>query len=101
MFLIISLKQKPNCYSLFILTAEEHNFRKKVKSEVESFGEPYDFGSIMHYALNTFSKGIKYNTIEPLDPSLPKLIFSNIGQRRQLSKSDIRQINKMYRCPSK
>ncbi|XP_042748356.1 bone morphogenetic protein 1-like isoform X3 [Lagopus leucura] len=65
--------------------------------EVESLGETYDFDSIMHYARNTFSRGIFLDTI------LPKYdingVRPSIGQRTRLSKGDIAQARKLYRCP--
>lgn len=35
---------------------QEYNFLKMEVGEVDSLGEVYDFGSIMHYARNTFSR---------------------------------------------
>lgn len=35
---------------------QEYNFLKMEPGEVDSLGEVYDFGSIMHYARNTFSR---------------------------------------------
>ncbi|OWA50642.1 putative Acidic mammalian chitinase [Hypsibius exemplaris] len=60
----------------------------------QTFGEPYDFGSIMHYGKNEL--GVKEDvwTIRPLE----KYGNPEIGQRRQLSPIDIKKINKMYRC---
>ncbi|PIN97779.1 hypothetical protein AB205_0180890 [Aquarana catesbeiana] len=64
--------------------------------EVESLGETYDFDSIMHYAKNTFSRGIFLDTI------LPKYevngVKPSIGQRTRLSVGDIAQARKLYQC---
>ncbi|OWA54481.1 putative Acidic mammalian chitinase [Hypsibius exemplaris] len=60
----------------------------------QTFGEPYDFGSLMHYGRNEM--GVKEDgwTIRPLE----KYGNPEIGQRRQLSPNDIKKINKLYRC---
>ena len=85
---------------IFSISGQEYNFDELSESEVNSLGEPYDFESIMHYARNTFSKGTYLDTILPRrDPST--LIRPEIGQRVKLSPGDIRQANKLYRCPSK
>uniref|UniRef100_A0A8C4F4A1 Metalloendopeptidase n=1 Tax=Dicentrarchus labrax TaxID=13489 RepID=A0A8C4F4A1_DICLA len=39
-----------------IQPGQEYNFLKMEPGEVDSLGEVYDFGSIMHYARNTFSR---------------------------------------------
>ncbi|XP_061871822.1 bone morphogenetic protein 1 isoform X1 [Colius striatus] len=81
-----------------IQPGQEYNFLKMEPEEVESLGETYDFDSIMHYARNTFSRGIFLDTI------LPKYDVNGvrpaIGQRTRLSKGDIAQARKLYRCPA-
>ncbi|RXN09774.1 bone morphogenetic 1-like protein [Labeo rohita] len=77
----------------------EYNFLKMEPGEVDSLGEVYDFDSIMHYARNTFSRGIFLDTI------LPRYDVNGvrppIGQRTRLSKGDIAQARKLYKCPIK
>ncbi|KAK5878925.1 hypothetical protein CesoFtcFv8_024286 [Champsocephalus esox] len=79
-----------------IQPGQEYNFLKMEPGEVDSLGEVYDFGSIMHYAKNTFSRGIFLDTI------LPRYDVNGvrppIGQRTQLSKGDIEQARKLYKC---
>ncbi|KAM9307087.1 LOW QUALITY PROTEIN: bone morphogenetic protein 1-like [Pholidichthys leucotaenia] len=79
-----------------IQSGQEYNFLKMEPSEVDSLGEMYDFGSIMHYARNTFSRGIFLDTI------LPRYDVNGvrplIGQRTKLSKGDIAQAWKLYKC---
>ncbi|CAJ0566031.1 unnamed protein product, partial [Mesorhabditis spiculigera] len=73
---------------------QDYNFEKSKPGEVDSLGEPYDFASIMHYARDTFSRGIFHDTI------LPRPSFRHeIGQRIELSEGDIRQTKKLYNCP--
>lgn len=71
----------------------ENNFVKYGKDRVDSLNSPYDFSSIMHYNATTFAKP-GTNAIETIDPTKQKLI----GQRIRLSKEDIFQINKLYKC---
>uniref|UniRef100_A0A8B9LG17 Bone morphogenetic protein 1b n=1 Tax=Astyanax mexicanus TaxID=7994 RepID=A0A8B9LG17_ASTMX len=76
---------------------QEYNFLKMEPGEVNSLGEVYDFDSIMHYARNTFSRGIFLDTILPrydVNGARPP-----IGQRTRLSKGDIAQARKLYNCP--
>ena len=49
----------------------------------------YDYGSIMHYPRNAFSKNGQ-DTITPLDPN------AQIGQRNGLSPADIAAVKAMY-----
>lgn len=65
----------------------KHNFTKHVKNTA-LFGD-YDYSSIMHYSKYAFSRNGK-PTIEC------KQAYCNIGQRKGLSESDIKAINKMY-----
>uniref|UniRef100_A0A8C2FPT7 Metalloendopeptidase n=1 Tax=Cyprinus carpio TaxID=7962 RepID=A0A8C2FPT7_CYPCA len=80
-----------------IQPGQEYNFIKMEPDDVDSLGEVYDFDSIMHYARNTFSRGIY------LDTMLPKYevdrVRPPIGQRSRLSKGDIAQAGKLYKCP--
>uniref|UniRef100_A0A8C6T2T2 Metalloendopeptidase n=1 Tax=Neogobius melanostomus TaxID=47308 RepID=A0A8C6T2T2_9GOBI len=79
-----------------IQPGQEYNFYKMEPGEVDSLGETYDFGSIMHYARNTFSRGVFLDTI------LPRYdingVRPSIGQRTKLSKGDIAQARKLYKC---
>ncbi|XP_047229438.1 bone morphogenetic protein 1-like isoform X3 [Girardinichthys multiradiatus] len=79
-----------------IQPGQEYNFMKMEPDEVDSLGEVYDFGSIMHYARTTFSRSIFLDTI------LPRYdvngVRPSIGQRTRLSKGDIAQARKLYKC---
>ncbi|CAG01622.1 unnamed protein product, partial [Tetraodon nigroviridis] len=82
-----------------IQPGQEYNFLKMEPGEVDSLGEVYDFDSIMHYARNTFSRGIFLDTI------LPRYDVNGvrppIGQRTRLSKGDIAQARKLYKCSNR
>ena len=83
-----------------IFLGEEHNFLQLSSTEINSLNEPYDYGSIMHYGKSTFAKEVSQVTILPKRDPETELI-PEIGQRDQLSKGDIRQTSKMYRCAGK
>ena len=68
-----------------------------MKEQVDNYGEPYDFNSIMHYPFNAFAIDKRQNTIFPRDLS----ILSTATPYRGLSEIDVRQTRKMYRCDSK
>jgi Astacin (Peptidase family M12A) len=61
-----------------------------------AFRQPYDFGSVLHYASNDFAKDPNVWTIKPKPPFEDK----QIGQREWLSETDIKKINLMYKCPT-
>ncbi|KAF2884814.1 hypothetical protein ILUMI_21347 [Ignelater luminosus] len=74
-----------------IQPGQEHNFEKYPLSMVNSFGQRYDYRSIMHYDKNAFSANGQ-PTILPKDPNV------SIGQSQRLSPIDIIKLNKMYNC---
>ncbi|XP_078731465.1 dorsal-ventral patterning tolloid-like protein 1 [Lampetra fluviatilis] len=79
-----------------IQPGQEENFLKMEPGEVDSLDESYDFDSIMHYSRNTFSRGMFLDTILPRKDESG--VRPAIGQRTRLSKGDIAQANKLYRC---
>ncbi|KAH8337560.1 hypothetical protein KR074_004625 [Drosophila pseudoananassae] len=62
-------------------------------SNFTSFGETYDYDSVMHYIPTAFSKN-GLPTITPL-----KEAGQRMGQRLGMSEIDVRKLNKMYKCP--
>ena len=56
-------------------------------------GEPYDYGSVMHYGFNFFSVDSKRPVIVKLMPG-----GKQMGQRDGFSALDLRKINKLYNC---
>lgn len=72
-----------------IIIGLEQNFRKYSYSEVDSLGEPYDYGSVLHYGANAFSNG-NGATIVPKKSA-------EIGQRRGFSQIDLNKIKKLYK----
>ncbi|XP_052268222.1 bone morphogenetic protein 1 homolog [Dreissena polymorpha] len=82
-----------------IMPGQQYNFNKLTSNEVFSLGEEYDYGSIMHYARNTFARATYVDTILPRKK--PEMdVRPEIGQRVRLSPGDIAQANKLYNCPS-
>ncbi|OWA52621.1 putative Embryonic protein UVS.2 [Hypsibius exemplaris] len=74
-----------------IKAANRDLFQKRPST---AFGEPYDFGSILHYGMFDFAIDPTVWTIKPKE----KYGDRKIGQREQLSAIDINKINKMYNC---
>jgi astacin len=70
-----------------IETGREHNFNQQI-DDGDDIGA-YDYGSIMHYGANAFSKNGQ-PTIEPLQSGV------TIGQRNGLSAGDIAAIHAIY-----
>lgn len=70
----------------------EVNFSKAKPGETTGFGVTYDYGSVLHYSANAFSKNGQ--------PTIQAKMKSNekMGQREGFSKKDIEKINKMYKC---
>lgn len=71
----------------------DFNFKKYGENLVSGFGEAYDYGSVMHYPSWAFRKNNK-PTIIALHPEGQYLM----GQREGLSPTDIKRLNKMYKC---
>lgn len=70
-----------------VMPGKEFNFSQYTADEGLDLGS-YDYGSIMHYPANAFSKNGK-PTIEPVIPH-------DIGQRDHLSAGDIQAIGELY-----
>lgn len=86
--------KQPNRLStnqLIVSSGMEYNFAKLSLREITHLGEPYDYNSVMHYGSHAFAKGFGA-TISPLKDGV------SIGQRRGLSETDIKKINKLYKC---
>lgn len=77
---------------MFIL-GKERNFRKVSKESSTTGGVPYDYLSVMHYGKNAFSNG-NGSTIITKDPKFQDVI----GQRLEVSPSDIQELNIRYKC---
>ncbi|KAK3710383.1 hypothetical protein QZH41_012310, partial [Actinostola sp. cb2023] len=67
------------------------NFNKYPRSTIDSLGTPYDYGSVMHYDSHAFSNNRRPTIVA-------KQSGVTLGNRRYLSKIDIRQMNLMYKC---
>lgn len=69
-------------------------FAKYGRDQIDSLGLPYDYGSIMHYPFNAFSKNGQ-PTLRALHPLNGKTPY------KALSALDAEQTNKMYGCAAK
>ncbi|XP_036928736.1 meprin A subunit beta-like isoform X1 [Acanthopagrus latus] len=73
----------------------ENNFRLVDKSRSTTNGVPYDYWSVMHYNQYAFNNGSE-KTIITKDPSFQDVI----GQRLEMSPSDVLELNRLYKCKS-
>lgn len=66
------------------------NFEKNSKDE--TFKISYDYGSVLHYSPTAFSKNGQPTIVTKGSPATKNMM----GQRKKLSDSDIKKLNKMY-----
>ncbi|CAF1440048.1 unnamed protein product [Rotaria sordida] len=79
-----------------MISGTEHNFQRFTNSEINTLGEAYDYGSIMHYQNDAFSKNGK-PTIRPSLAGYENW-ESQMGRLYKLSGQDIRKLKKYYNC---
>ncbi|CAL8348069.1 unnamed protein product [Gadus morhua 'NCC'] len=70
-----------------------HNFRKYDDKVSSSLGVPYDYGSVMHYGKRAFSIASKPTIVT----KIPEFM-DVIGQRIEISDSDLLKLNRLYNC---
>ena len=68
-------------------------FKIRTTYEATSFGQPYDFQSIMHYTNKEFSSNGE-DTIQAI--ANPNMALGNINS---MSAVDVLQVNLLYKCP--
>ncbi|XP_033837344.1 meprin A subunit beta-like [Periophthalmus magnuspinnatus] len=78
-----------------IIKRYESNFEKQSEKYSTTHGVPYDYMSVMHYGPNAFSNG-NGSTITTKDPAFQDII----GQRLEMSPSDVKELNLLYKCNS-
>lgn len=78
-----------------ILEGREHNFDKASETFTTTNGVSYDYWSVMHYGPYAFSNG-NGTTIDTTNPEFQSII----GQRLEMSPSDILELNLLYKCNS-
>ncbi|XP_011692954.1 PREDICTED: astacin-like [Wasmannia auropunctata] len=72
----------------------QYAFAMNPKGTTFAYGEPYDYYSVIHYSLYAFAIDTKKKTIVLKKQADEK----NIGNRNNLSNSDIKKIQRMYKC---
>lgn len=79
-----------------IMRGMENNFERYTQSQIETFNEPYDYGSIMHYQNDAFSTNGK----PTIRPSLAGYEGWEryMGRLDEMSEGDIRKLKKYYQC---
>jgi len=75
-----------------------YNFAMKSAKETDTYGVPYNYLSVMHYAKTAFGKGGAI-TIETLDPWFQDLI-GNRDNGNTGADSDYEKVRKIYNCPT-
>jgi len=66
---------------------------KQSRATLETYGEPYDYGSIMHYSLRGGTKyGLRAFRV------LRSYNEDAIGKDKTPSRIDMRKLNKLYGC---
>ena len=91
---------------LFYLLGKEKNFDSYPNAN--TFDEEYDFNSIMHYGSNYFGK--TYEVIDSKGKTVKRKMVTmeaksendghvrGIGSKGSLTNSDIRRLNKLFKC---
>ncbi|KAM9841701.1 hatching enzyme 1.2-like [Aulostomus maculatus] len=64
-----------------------------LKMETNNLNTSYDYSSVMHYGRTAFASDFGTETIIPIPDSSVQ-----IGQREDMSDTDIRRINELYKC---
>lgn len=77
-----------------ILPGHEVNFKKVY---TETFGLPYDVGSVMHYGARGFCADCSRNTIEAIRLETLEQVH-HMGQRLDMSAADVARVNRLYDC---
>ncbi|XP_060600150.1 zinc metalloproteinase nas-13-like [Ruditapes philippinarum] len=75
-----------------IQKGHEGNFNKYPVGYIDMLGQPYDYGSIMHYSAYAFAIDRSRKTITPKQSGV------TIGQRVRLSDTDVKEIQLLYDC---
>lgn len=80
-----------------------HNFLRRSYHDVDYQGTVYDYGSIMHYGLTFFSNCRNRDKCPTITITNPEAYNAQgqptVGQRTQISSTDILQVRRLYRCP--
>lgn len=76
-----------------VLSSRRFNFIKYQQYLIDPREVSYDYGSIMHYKLDAFSKNGRNTLRATKKHSVPE-----IGQRKGASDKDVLQVRKMYKC---
>ncbi|XP_031617486.1 dorsal-ventral patterning tolloid-like protein 1 [Contarinia nasturtii] len=84
------IEDEPSYEDLFLSLFFDSPSKKLSPGEFDTLGEPYDFDSIMHEYIETF-------TVQPKERK--NGIVPKMGRNERLSAIDIRKTKKLYKCP--
>uniref|UniRef100_A0A914V9F0 Zinc metalloproteinase n=1 Tax=Plectus sambesii TaxID=2011161 RepID=A0A914V9F0_9BILA len=77
-----------------VLAGYERNFNKATPAEMNIYGVPYDYGSVMHYMSAAFAKDTSIPVLVAADPKYRQ----TMGQNRGPSFLDVLTMNLHYGC---
>jgi len=77
-----------------VINSTQYNFDMKFPNETSTYGVPYSFDSVMHYAKDAFSKNGEI-TLETIDPNMQE----QIGNRERGVNADYEKVRRIYQCP--
>jgi hypothetical protein len=86
--------RKEETKKLTFFQENKHNFDKLDLDSYLDLGTPYDYSSIMHYSSTAFRKMPGQITLRAKKGRIP-------GRREVLTKIDVEEIRKLYRCNSR
>ncbi|XP_072527462.1 hatching enzyme 1.2-like [Salminus brasiliensis] len=70
-----------------IIPGKEHNFKKR---NTNNLGTPYDYGSVMHYGRDAFSKNGQPTIVPIPDENVA------VGHAKEMNANDILRVKKLY-----
>uniref|UniRef100_A0A914W5Q0 Metalloendopeptidase n=1 Tax=Plectus sambesii TaxID=2011161 RepID=A0A914W5Q0_9BILA len=73
---------------------KEGNFAKQTANSIKMYNIPYEYGSIMHYAADDFTRDKNLNVLVATN----ELYQQTMGQRTAPSFFDVHQANRHYEC---
>lgn len=83
-----------------ITSSKRFNFWKRRETVIDYQGAGYDYGSIMQYSGRAFRNCDSCTTIDVINEAeYMRQGSPPLGQRNNLSQSDITQMNHLYSCP--
>lgn len=77
---------------IFLTCFADNKKQFSVHTDVDTYGLPYDYHSVMHYPVNAFAINNSIPTI------VPRLKNTRFGEQRTISPLDAVKLQKAYKC---